>query len=76
MAKCLIKNNNNTCYIQVLNPTCDPIHLHTGLILASINEIDSANIVSLDKHDTKSQLSINQSDKTDINNLQKQKLVS
>lgn len=82
--------NKNKCYIQVLNPTNDPIHLHSGLILASISEIDSANIFSLDKYNTKSELPINQSkinqsektditfdlSKADLNSSQKQKLIS
>ncbi|CAC5360237.1 unnamed protein product [Mytilus coruscus] len=89
-ARCLIKNCNNKCYLQILNPTNEVITLKSGLILATNNNVDTGNIFTLDddkstnKSTVKSMNSVqtnsNQTDiqfdlsKADLTDQQKQKL--
>ena len=64
-ARCLIKNRNNKGYLQILNPTNEVINLKSGLILATINDVDSSKIFTLDEDK-----SINKSTVSSVNSVQ------
>ncbi|VDH94132.1 Hypothetical predicted protein [Mytilus galloprovincialis] len=84
-AKCLIRNRNNKCYLQILNPTNEVITLRSGLILATMNDVDTGNIFTLDNDKTVKSMNLEQTNsdqkdiqfdlsKADLTDQQKQKL--
>ncbi|CAG2226067.1 Transposon Ty3-G Gag-Pol polyprotein,Transposon Ty3-I Gag-Pol polyprotein [Mytilus edulis] len=91
-ARCLIKNCNSKCYLQILNPTNEVIILKSGLILATLKDVDKNNIFALDddkstnktssKYINSVQTKVNQTDiqfdlsKADLTDPQKQQLKS
>ena len=64
-AKCLIKNKNNKASIQILNPTNEIIKLRPGFIIATINDVDTTSILSLDDNQSE-----NKSKTSSLNSVQ------
>ena len=54
-AKCLIKNKQESLFIQVLNPTDEIIKLHSGYVIASIDKIDHNDIIDMRNTNLKDQ---------------------